>query len=172
MQSVTNLILRHIEDSDILHDGGDVEVLEVISYDEINKLKSCIGECDLTSFIVNLSIMYVNQGLLYAKSKLAFTEFCNYIMWFEIYKFEEDFIEDHYYDCRVNFSLDAKSVFHDYLVNPFNVDEDKKLSVEIKDVNGLCDFCCYAIPCYNENFVYAFVPKRIVDRYKDNRLYV
>ena len=54
--------------------------MDVAYDDEVSLLKSFIRRQDLTAFMVNMAIMYVNQGLLYAKSKLSKRNFENYMM--------------------------------------------------------------------------------------------
>ena len=53
-----------------------------------------------------------------------------------------------------------------YCITTFSIENDRELSPLLKDVNGLGDFNCYVVSECESEVVYAFVPKRIVDRYK------
>ena len=165
-QYVSRKILNELDSDLVLRDYEDFECMDVVHIGEHDCLKSYITENDLTAYMVNMSIMYVNQGLLYAKRNLSSEDFDDYMMWFEIRK-DNDFFKDlHFYDCTVQFSRRMRKIFSWYLNKTFSIENDRELSPLLKDVNGLGDFNCYVVSECESEVVYAFVPKRIVDRYK------
>lgn len=161
-------IIKHLEEDNVLFDCGDVEELEPITYNEIKYLKSVIQDDYLTAFSVNMAIMYVNQGLLYAKSKLSAGEFDNYMIWFQVAKEKDIFDEDHFYFTRVNFSLHANERFFWQLASSFDIKEDSEFYELIKDVIGINDFCCYAQYDFDGDAYYHFVPKCFVEKYSSS----
>ena len=81
-QFIVKKIINNLDKFDILHDYEDYECFEVIYNEEVTFLKSFISKQDITTFSINMAIMYVNQGLLYAKNKLSVADFDNFMIWF------------------------------------------------------------------------------------------
>ena len=162
-------IIKHLEDSDIFHDYEDFECFDTIYHEEITFLEPIICKQDLTAFIVNMAIMYVNQGLIYAKNKLSVKVFDNYMIWFEVEKYKEFFDEDHFHFTKVNFTHRASKIFSWLLVHPIDIKKDDSEFYElIKDVIGINDFCCYAQYDFDGDAYYHFVPKCFVEKYSSS----
>ena len=78
-------IVMYIDEHDILNQDETCEQMPVFHVlSELECLSSFINKDYYISFCVNMAIMYVNQGILYAKSKLSVAEFENYIIYFDV----------------------------------------------------------------------------------------
>lgn len=167
-QLLVKKIIKHIEESNILYDYSDCEAMDIAYYDECKILKDYVNEQDLTAFMVNMAIMYVNQGLLYAKCKLSKKDFENYMIWFHIEKNEYMMEWQHYYDCQTLFTRKAEYILG-YYKNPIEI---STISIydKIKCVSGLSDFYCYEYQYESNDYAqYTFIPKFFVDRYNANK---
>ena len=162
-QLLVKRLIKHIEDNRILYDWNDYEEMEPAYYDEMQSLESYVKKQDWTAFIVNMAIMYVNQGLLYARCKLSKKEFNNYAIWFRI-EVDEDMKESlHYYEVRTLFTRKANSILPYIIKKPIDI-KNIKIYDSIKHINGLSDFYCYeSIPCSSCRY-YSFVPKCFIER--------
>lgn len=172
-QLLVKKIIKYIEDNSILYDSSDYEAMDVAYYDECKILKHYVNEQDLTAFMVNMAIMYVNQGLLYAKCKLSKKFFDNYMIWFRIEKDEYTMEWQHYYDCQTLFTRKAEYIL-DYYKNPIEI-STISINDKIKCVSGLSDFYCYEYQYESNDYAqYTFIPKFFVDRYnaKMNKLII
>lgn len=163
---VVKQIIKHIESGGILEDYNDAEAMDVISWDEVDFLKSSIREQDIMAFVINLAIMYVNQGLLYAKYKLSKDDFDDYMIWFDVSLDDNFKLDDDVYECQVVFSRKANVLMPDYL-NPIDV-TDLSIFDFVKDVNGLSDFYCYQMHYNQDCEKCVFIPKCLVDKYRTN----
>ena len=109
-----------------------------------------------------MAIMYVNQGILYAKSKLSVAEFENYIIYFDVC-INKDNVED-YVTVDVVFSRKAKEHFFT-LKESVNV-EKTKIYKFIENTVGINDFSCYYCKNEHEDEYYSFVPKMLEVNYR------
>ena len=159
-------IIKHLQANDILSDHEDYESFEVICSDEITFLKDYISKEDLNAFLINMAIMYVNQGILYAKHNLSARKFKEYAIWFSVDI--EDFFprEIGHYFVEAHYTRRASVVFHDLLDKPFDIRKNAEFNKIAKTVNGLSDFYCTEMKCLDE-VVYSFIPKFFVDRYRE-----
>ena len=142
----------------------DCQDLELPAPGESPVTDEVIGQYYL-SFLINIAMMYVNQGILYAKSKLSDAEFDNYQIYFGIWWSEEEIEEMGFSRVDVYFTRKAKE--HAKLFNNSyckSIDyKETKIYKYVKDVIGLSEFTCYHskwIDEYEEvceNFY--FVPK-------------
>lgn len=164
-QNLAKSIIKQLEDYRALYDWNGPEVLEPIDYFELKRLRHYIKEKDLTASSISMAIMYLNQTLLYAKSKLPADEFDDYMAWIVVDKEISCFDEDHFYFLEVYFSKQARNFF---TINPlpsFDIKNDAPFYELIKDVIGINDFCCYALSDFEGVVYYHFVPKYFVDKY-------
>ena len=159
-------IIKHIIDNDILYDYNDAEAMDVAYDDDVSLLKSFIRRPDLTAFMVNMAIMYVNQGLLYAKSKLSKRNFENYMMWFNVDVDEYMMATHHYYPCLVCFTRrENKLLSYYYKEKPIDV-ATLNIYPLVSSIIGLSEFYCYEHKCeFDDTIQYTFIPKFFVDRY-------
>ena len=164
-QFIVKKIINNLDKFDILHDYEDYECFEVIYNEEVTFLKSFISKQDITTFSINMAIMYVNQGLLYAKNKLSVAALDNFMIWFEVYKHESSKNILEYYDTVVQFSQRASNVFSWHLMHQIEIKQDAEFYELIKDVIGINDFCCYVTNVDGEDVDYAFVPKCFVEKH-------
>ena len=83
--NVIERIKKYIDEHDVLYDYETYEQMPIYHrYSELDSLKSTIKTECYMSFLINMAIMYVNQGLLYAKSQLSEDELKNYLIYFGI----------------------------------------------------------------------------------------
>lgn len=165
-QLLVKKIIKYIEDNSILYDSSDYEAMDVAYYDECKILKHYVNEQDLTAFMVNMAIMYVNQGLLYAKSKLSKRNFENYMMWFNVDVDEYMMATHHYYPCLVCFTRrENKLLSYYYKEKPIDV-ATLNIYPLVSSIIGLSEFYCYEHKCeFDDTIQYTFIPKFFVDRY-------
>ena len=161
-------IMDYIEKSKILYNYNDCESLEVANYKETRFLKQYITDPNLTAFLANMAIMYVNQGLLYAKKRLSGDALDNYMIWFDIQKDTSCMQDNHSYTCQVLFSRQARTILALY-DNPVNI-KDTGIYELIKDIVGFNEFYCYENHFDESDCIqYAFIPKIFVDRYNTDK---
>lgn len=168
--NIVNEIIRKLEKHDVLYDYETYEETPIIDrYYEKDYIKTIIKRDYLTGYLVNMAIMYVNTGLLYAKSKLSEEAFNDYIMYFalDIDDDIDEIKEDGFIIPEVYFSRKGKEHLKlHYEMEPVDV-STIKIYQYVKDVIGLSDFYCYNY--YNDAAgceVFEFVPKFLVHRYK------
>ena len=74
-------IQKYIYENDILRDYETYEQMPVIDrYAELKCLENTIKKDYYTSFLASIAIMYINYGLLFAKSLLSKEELDNYVI--------------------------------------------------------------------------------------------
>ena len=156
-------IVMYIDEHDILNQDETCEQMPVFHVlSELECLSSFINKDYYISFCFFLSIMYVNQGILYAKSKLSVAEFENYIIYFDVC-INKDNVED-YVTVDVVFSRKAKEHFFT-LKESVNV-EKTKIYKFIENTVGINDFSCYYCKNEYEDEYYSFVPKMLEVNYR------
>lgn len=156
-------IVMYIDEHDILNQDETCEQMPVFHVlSELECLSSFINKDYYISFCVNMAIMYVNQGILYAKSKLSVAEFENYIIYFDVC-INKDNVED-YVTVDVVFSRKAKEHFFT-LKESVNV-EKTKIYKFIENTVGINDFSCYYCKNEYEDEYYSFVPKMLEVNYR------
>lgn len=151
-------ILMYIDKHDILNQDEmheQMPVFHVLS--ELDSLSNFIDKKYYTTFCVNMAIMYVNQGFLYAKSKLSVEELENYIIYFDLCINKDDMGD--YTTVDVIFSRKAKEHFS-ILKKAVDVKETKVYKY-IKNTIGINDFSCYYYKNEFEDEYFSFVPKMI-----------
>jgi hypothetical protein len=168
--NVIERITKFIDVHEILRDYETFEQMPIYHrYNELNCLKYSIQKEYYLSFLINIAIMYVNQGILYAKSKLSDAEWENYLIYFGI-EWDEEKIEDMGVS-RVDVYFTRKAKEHVKLFdNNYckSIDyKNSKIYKYVKYIIGISEFNCYHskwIDEYEEvNEDYYFVPK-ILDR--------
>ncbi len=153
-------IVKYIDDHNILNQNEMCEQMPVFHVlPELDCLSNFINKDYYISFCVNMAIMYVNQGLLYAKSNLSAAEFKNYIIYFDLCVNKDD-VED-YITVDVVFSRKAKEHFP-MLKEIVDVNKTKVYKY-IKDSVGINDFSCHYYKNEYEDEYYSFVPQIIED---------
>ncbi len=151
-------IIKYIKEHDILYDYDTYEQMPVFhTLPELNCLSNFIKEEYYTSFCVNMAIMYVNQGLLHAKSNLTEKDFNNFIIYFYICINKNE--GGDYITTDVVFSRKAIEHISEFKI-PVNILETK-VSEYVKNIIGINDFSCYFCKNEFEDEYYFFVPKII-----------
>ena len=85
------IIKKYIDEYEVLRDYETFEIMPIFNrYKELDCLKYFIKKEYYTSFFVDLAIMYVNLGFLYAKSQLKKNDLNNYLIGFEVFYIEEN----------------------------------------------------------------------------------
>ena len=132
------------------------------------------------SFLINIAIMYVNQGLLYAKSQLAKEELKNYLIYFGIWWDDEEIEEMGFSRIDVYFTRKAKEhikLFDTSYCKPVDY-KDTKIYKYVKDVIGISEFTCYHSK-WTEKYedgteeiseFYYFIPKILEQQIKKQSL--
>ena len=156
-------IVMYIDEYDILNQEETCEQMPVFHVlSELDCLSNFINKDYYISFCVNMAIMYVNQGILYAKSKLSVAELKNYIIYFDLCINKDD-IED-FITVDVVFSRKAKEHFS---ILKARVDvQETKIYKYIENTVGINDFSCYFFKNEYEDEYYSFVPKMIEVNYR------
>lgn len=107
--NVIERIKKCIDKHEVLRNYDTFEQMPVYyRYKELDCLKSFIRTEYYMSFLINLAIMYVNQGLLYAKSQLSDDELKNYLIYFGVWWDEEEIKEMGFSRVDVFFTRKAK----------------------------------------------------------------
>jgi hypothetical protein len=149
-------IIKYIDEHDILNDYDTYEQMPVFHVlKELDCLVGYIKEEFYTSFCVNMAIMYVNQSLLYAKSKLSENDLKNFIIYFDICVNKDD--EGDYITVDVVFSRKANEHISMFKM-PIDI-KDTKVYEHIKNTIGINDFTCYYYKNEYEDEYFSFVPK-------------
>ena len=158
-KSIIKDIIEYIEEHDILNEYDTYEQMPVFHVlTELDCLSNYIKKAYYTSFCVNLAIMYVNQGLLHAKSRLSENEFENFIIYFDLCINKDD--EGDYITIDVIFSRKAKehlSMFR----TPVDI-KDTKVYEHVKNTIGINDFSCYYYKNEFDDEYYSFIPRTIM----------
>ena len=156
-------IKRYINYHDILYDYETFEQMPVFCrYEQLDCLDDFIDKENYDTFLVNMAIMYVNQGILHAKHKLSKTDFKNYIICFAI-EYDTEILEAmDYLNPQVCFSRKKSEILNeDWLGKPIAL-EDIEFYDKVKDIVGINDFAYYKNTFKYEDEVitwYHFVPK-------------
>ena len=162
--SVIERIKKYIDEYEVLRDYETFEIMPIFNqYKELDCLKYFIKKEYYTSFFVDLAIMYVNLGFLYAKSQLKKNDLNNYLIGFEVFYIEENVKELGYLsDVHVFYTRKAKSILNNIGV-PVDYKQTKIYNY-VKNQTGLSDFTCYFL--YSEEYGEAieeffFIPKKL-----------
>lgn len=157
---IVQKIIDYIDKHDILRDYETYEQMPVFyRYKELECLEPVIRKEDYTTFLVNLAIMYVNTGMLYAKKKLTEDERENYLIYFMIHYVEEDIREEGFTRVDVVFTRKASEHLKPY-VSPINFYETK-IGKYVKDIVGIDDFVCYYAESKEDEYEqFYFIPKK------------
>ena len=143
--NVIERIKKYIDEHELLRDYETYEQMPIFHrYKELDCLKSSIKIEYYMPFLINLAIMYVNQGLLYAKSQLTEEELKNYLIYFGICWDEEEVEEMGFSSIDVYFTRKAKEdikLFDDYC--KLDDYKDTKIYKYVKDIIGISEFTCY-----------------------------
>lgn len=158
--NVIERIKKYIDEHDVLYDYETYEQMPMFYRDkELDCLDSVIRKEDYTAFLVNLAIMYVNTGLLYAKKKLTEEEQIDYLIYFVIDYSEEDIEEDGFLRVDVVFTRKAKEHLKPYNT-PINL-HNTKINKYVGDIIGINEFTCYCAESKEDEYEqYYFIPKR------------
>ena len=166
--NVIERIKKYIDEHDVLYDYETYEQMPIYHrYKELDCLKSTIKiECYM-SFLINMAMMYVNQGLLYAKSQLSEDELKNYLIYFGIWWDEEEIEEMGFSRVDVFFTRKAKEhikLFDNSYCKPVDC-KDTKIYKYVKDIIGISEFTCYHSKWKDEyddvSEDFYFIPKRL-----------
>lgn len=152
-------IIKYIDEHDILNDYDTYEQMPVFHVlNELDCLASFIKKEFYISFCVNMAIMYVNQGLLYAKSKLSENDIKNFVIYFDICINKDD--EGDYITVDVVFSRKANEHISMFKM-PIEI-KDTKIYEYVKNTIGINDFSCYFCKNEFEDEYYSFIPQKII----------
>ena len=158
--SIFKQIVKYIDEHDILYDYDTYEQMPVFNIlTELDSLSNFIKKDYYTSFCVNMAIMYVNQGLLYAKSKLSEGDFKNFIIYFDLCINKDD--EGDYITVDVIFSRKAKEHISMFKT-PIDI-KHTKVYEHVKNTIGINDFSCYYSKNEFKDEIYSFVSKSILN---------
>ncbi len=156
--SIFKQIIKYIDEHDILYDYDTYEQMPVFHVlTELECLSDYIKKDYYTSFCVNMAIMYVNQGLLYATSTLSESDFNNFIIYFDLCLNKED--DDVYITVDVIFSR-KKDKHISMFKTPIDI-KDTKIYEHLKNTVGIGDFLCYYFKNESEEEYYSLVPKSV-----------
>ena len=161
--AIIQSIKRYINYHDILHDYETEEQMPTFyPYMQLDCLDDFIDKENYDTFLVNMAIMYVNQGILHAKHKLSETDFNNYLIYFAI-DYETEILEEMgYLNPQVFFSRKRSEILtEDWLGKPIAL-EDTEIYDKVKDIIGINDFAFYKNTFKNNDEVltwYNFIPK-------------
>jgi len=159
---IFNRIIKYIDRHDILYDYDTYEQMPVFhTLPELDCLSPFIKKEYNTSFCVNMAVMYVNQGLLHAKSNLSEKDFHNYIIYFYVCINKDDDDGD-FITTDVVFSRKAKEQIAKF-ETPINI-QDTNIYEYVKDIIGINDFSCYYYENEFEDEFYIFLPKSLEKR--------
>ena len=161
-------IVKYIDKHDILYDYDTYEQMPVFhTLPELDCLSNFIKKDYYISFCINMAIMYVNQGLLHAKSKLSEIEFKNFIIYFSVCINKDE--KGDFITTDVVFSRKAKEQISAFK-KPVNVQETKVYGY-INNIIGINDFSCYFCKNEFEDEFYLFVPKTIEQILRNNQVF-
>ena len=154
--NIFNQIMKYIDEHDILYNYDTYEQMPVFHVlSELDCLSNYIKKDYYTSFCVNMAIMYVNQGLLYAKSKLSGSDFKNFFIYFDLCINKD--AEGGYITVDVVYTRKADKhtkMFH----TPIDIKETKVYE-HVKNTIGINDFSCFYYKNEYQEEYYSFVPK-------------
>ncbi|SFW32755.1 Immunity protein 15 [Prevotellaceae bacterium HUN156] len=178
--NVIERIKKFIDEHEVLRDYETYEQMPTFyRYKELDCLKSSIKEEYYIPFLINLAIMYVNQGLLLAKSQLTEEELKNYLIYFGIWWDEEE-VEEMGFSCiDVYFTRKAKEhikLFNTDYCRPIDC-KDTKIYKYVKDIIGISEFTCYHSKWTDKyedgseevSEFYFFIPKILEQQIKSNK---
>lgn len=153
-------IIDYIKEHDVLYDYDTFEQMPIIRrYAETDCLEGLVNKDSYTAFLTNLAMMYVNQGILFAKSNLTKDEFDDYIIYFAIEYNEQELKENGFVMVDVFFSRKAKEHMK-WFTNIIDIAETEIYGL-IKDIVGISDYDCYCLTNDEEDTkAYCFVPRR------------
>lgn len=155
--NVIERIKKYIEENEILHDYETYEQMPVSHFSEINCLNSFIKKDLYTPFLINMAIMYVSQGLIYAQSQLSKEAIKNYLIYFRI-DIDENVDEMEGTSVHVLFTRKGKKHLQ-YFKEPVDI-KNTKMKKYLKDIIGLSDFSCYLAESIEDGLQqYSFIPK-------------
>ena len=156
-------IKRYMKYHDILRDYETEEQMPTYyRFEHLDCLDDFIDKESYDTFLINMAIMYVNQGLLHAKHKLSNEEFKNYLIYFAV-RCDDEYLElSGHQDTQVFFSRKRSGILtEDWLGKPIAL-EDTEIYDKVKDIIGINDFACYKNTFKNNDEVltwYNFIPK-------------
>lgn len=170
VKKIFKQIIKYIDEHDILYDYESCEAMSVFCLPDLNSLSGFVNKEDYIPFCINMAIMYVNQGLLHAKSKLSKKDYDNYILYFNVdLNIDNESDYGDYITVDVCFSRKAKE--H---LNYFNEQIDYKnteICKYVEDVIGISEFTCYYTEFKDDEGDdephlkrYSFIPKKIEQR--------
>ena len=151
-------IIKYIDKHDILYDYDTYEQMPVFhTIPELDCLSSFVKKEYYVPFCINMAIMYVNQGLLHAKSNLSKEELQNYIIYFYVCINKDD--NGDFITTDVVFSRKAKEQISTF-ETPINIQETKVFEY-VKDIIGINDYLCFYYKNEFEDEFYIFLPKSL-----------
>lgn len=157
-KNIIEQIVRYIDEHNILYEYDNYEQMPVFHVlTELDCLSNFIKKDYYISFCVNMATMYVNQGLLYAKSKLSEKELKFFIIYFELCINKDK--DGDYITVDVVFSRKADKHMS-MLGTPIDI-KDAKIYEHVNKTIGINDYICYMSKNEFDDEYYSFIPKCI-----------
>ncbi len=157
-------IQKYIYENDILRDYKTYEQMPVIDrYAELKCLENTIKKDYYTSFLASIAIMYINYGLLFAKSLLSKEELDNYVIFWGL-EYSQEVIDDiGFIVPQVYYTRKAKLLL-EYTYTPINIKKTKVYRY-VKNLLELDEFSCYFVDSKGDEYEqYFFIPKILEQR--------
>ena len=162
--SIIENIQKKISENDILRNYETYEQMSVIDrYAELTCLENVIKKEDYTSFLSNVAIMYVNYGLLYAKSLLTKEQLDNFAIFWGL-EYAQEIIDDIGFIVPQVYYTRKSELLLEYTNKPIDI-EKTKVYKHINDLIGLNEFSCYLRETKEDEYeqIY-FIPKILENR--------
>lgn len=152
-------IKRYMKYHDILRDYETEEQMATYYRSEqLDCLDDFIDKDNYDTFLINMAIMYVNQGLLHAKHKLSNEEFKNYLIYFAV-RCDDEYVELFgHQEIQIFFSRKKDEILKYTTKNPVVALQNTEIYDQIKDIIGINDFVCYKWTGEDHRW-YDFIPK-------------
>ena len=131
-----------IDEHNILRDYETFEQMQMFyRIKDLDCLSTSIAKELYTPFFADMAIMFVNMGLLYAKSQLSEEEQKDYLIYWGIEYIEENIVEDGFLHVDVCYTRKGKE--HLSYLNEVVDYKNTKIYKYVKDVIGMSEFTCY-----------------------------
>jgi len=153
-----------IDEHNILRDYETFEQMQMFyRIKDLDCLSTSIAKEHYTPFFADMAIMFVNMGLLYAKSQLSEEEQKDYLIYWGIEYIEENIVEDGFLHVDVCYTRKGKE--HLSYLNEAVDYKNTKIYKYVKDVIGMSEFTCYYTKseedeCESVEY-YCIIPKKI-----------
>ena len=152
-------IHNYMSENDILRDYETYEQMSVIDrYVELKCLEDTIKKEYYTSFLASIAILYINYGLLYAKSQLSNEVFNNFAIFWGL-EYSQEVIDDIGFIVPQIYYTKKAKVLLEYTNNPIDIKKTKVYKY-VENLIDLNEFSCYIGESEEGEYTqYFFIPK-------------